>query len=402
MSRSDPKPFWWNARQCYYLRIDGKSIKLSPDKDEAYRQYYAIMASRAAERKAPLVRYNDVTPVLQIFNDFLGWSLTHNVSTTHYCYRRYLVSLAKTLPSTLMVRDFSLEHFDAWIATHRTGSHSATRRGALIAVKRAMNWGMRSRKLTMNPFQYVEVPPPGKRTLVITEAEFAILLSCARPKEFHDLLRFCWLTGARAMEVYILQWEHVKLEEKIIVLPKESAKGKKHPRTIVLCNEALELLKALPHREGHLFRTPEGSPYNSKETAEAFERLRYARGLLKLQEMNWQPDKGKLDRLLASGQNLHNAMRILTSRALCGLLPKISITTFRHTFCTRALKAGMNTVTVAELMGHTSTDMVSRVYQHLGLDKQHLHRQLDQLNSKPKVGEPPATPPPEPPCPSGD
>jgi integrase len=46
--------------------------------------------------------------------------------------------------------------------------------------------------------------------------------------------------------------------------------------------------------------------------------------------------------------------------------------TYRHTFVTDALENGVGVAQVAELLGHTSTDMVMSHYQHLSEKREHL------------------------------
>ncbi|MCU9931040.1 tyrosine-type recombinase/integrase, partial [Escherichia coli] len=45
---------------------------------------------------------------------------------------------------------------------------------------------------------------------------------------------------------------------------------------------------------------------------------------------------------------------------------------YRHAFATQALVSGVDIATVAELLGHASTEMISRHYGHLANEKQHL------------------------------
>jgi integrase len=44
----------------------------------------------------------------------------------------------------------------------------------------------------------------------------------------------------------------------------------------------------------------------------------------------------------------------------------------RHTFATQALLNGVGVAQVAELLGHTSTEMVSKVYGHLAGEVAHM------------------------------
>ena len=43
-------PFWWRKQTgCYYVQIDGKQVRLSPDLDEAWRLYHELMGGKPEE-----------------------------------------------------------------------------------------------------------------------------------------------------------------------------------------------------------------------------------------------------------------------------------------------------------------------------------------------------------------
>jgi integrase len=69
-----------------------------------------------------------------------------------------------------------------------------------------------------------------------------------------------------------------------------------------------------------------------------------------------------------------NAIRIRFRRLRKRLgLPKgVVAYTYRHSFCTDALEKGVPIATVAELMGHVDSKMVSAVYSKLSQRRQHL------------------------------
>ena len=68
--------------------------------------------------------------------------------------------------------------------------------------------------------------------------------------------------------------------------------------------------------------------------------------------------------------------------------------TYRHSFVTDALENGVGVAQVAELLGHTSTDMVMQHYQHLREKREHLKQAAiqatkqngQQAASAPKAG----------------
>ena len=57
--------------------------------------------------------------------------------------------------------------------------------------------------------------------------------------------------------------------------------------------------------------------------------------------------------------------------ARAGLTKKVSPHTFRHTAATMMLRRGMNAILVAQVLGHSSLQMVQRVYSHLAPDDAH-------------------------------
>ena len=57
------------------------------------------------------------------------------------------------------------------------------------------------------------------------------------------------LTGCRREEIGSLLWSEIDLETRTITLPKERTKnGQEH--IVPLCDAAVEILKAIPHRAG--------------------------------------------------------------------------------------------------------------------------------------------------------
>jgi site-specific recombinase XerD len=59
----------------------------------------------------------------------------------------------------------------------------------------------------------------------------------------------------------------------------------------------------------------------------------------------------------------------------------ITVYAYRHSFATDALLAGNSLAVVAELLGHSDTRMVGKVYGHLDQQKSHL---LDAVNETAK------------------
>lgn len=62
---------------------------------------------------------------------------------------------------------------------------------------------------------------------------------------------------------------------------------------------------------------------------------------------------------------------------------------YRHSFATSALERGVGVAQVAELLGHTSTDMVMRVYGHLDQRVRYMREQAERA-TRPPAGDSPA------------
>ena len=61
----------------------------------------------------------------------------------------------------------------------------------------------------------------------------------------------------------------------------------------------------------------------------------------------------------------------------------------RHAFGTNAILNGVDVVTVAQLMGHESLDMIKKVYAHLADKHEHLQDAMEQVRRRPAPAKPP-------------
>ncbi len=69
------------------------------------------------------------------------------------------------------------------------------------------------------------------------------------------------------------------------------------------------------------------------------------------------------------------AKRKLTIKRASELVPRYSLYALRHSWATNALKRGVDSLTVAVLMGHSDPSTLARVYQHLSHNPEHLLEQ---------------------------
>ena len=141
---------------------------------------------------------------------------------------------------------------------------------------------------------------------------------------------------ARPQELLALEARHVDLVVGRLVFPQTEAKGKKRIRVVYLNDTAAAIVRRLTAKypEGKLLRNEDGVAWTRHAVSCRFLRLKKH-----------------------------------TGRKLC-------LYNFRHSFCHRGLKAGVDPITLANLMGHVDTAMIARVYSNLAQDPEYLLKSL--------------------------
>jgi len=148
----------------------------------------------------------------------------------------------------------------------------------------------------------------------------------------------------------------------------------------------------LKHPTGKLFRNTRGKAWTTESVNCAFCRLQQRMGKAvateddiaigdrELQKFvkNLSPTrtvKGTVVR--KSDKELQQeARRKLLNKKYASLAPKLCLYVFRHSFATRALESGVDSLTVALLLGHADVSQTARVYQHLSHNPTHLRKEL--------------------------
>lgn len=161
-------------------------------------------------------------------------------------------------------------------------------------------------------------------------------MAAIKDEPFREFVSAMQETGCRPSEVARVTAADVNLDAGLWVLKQhKTAKKTRRPRVVYLTPAMVELTRKLvgKYPEGPLFRGPCGGRSFSRNNVRCrFKRLRE-----------------KLPHLAG-----------------------VVAYSYRHTFATEALSNGVGIAQVAELMGHTSTEMVSSVYGHLAERLSHM------------------------------
>jgi integrase len=100
-----------------------------------------------------------------------------------------------------------------------------------------------------------DIPPPAIRWLTLEEAN-RLIEACG--DHLRPLIVFMIYTGARIGEALWLDWRHVNLTRRHVVFPKTKNGD---ARGVPLHERVVVALANLPHRDGEVFRRPDGFPY---------------------------------------------------------------------------------------------------------------------------------------------
>jgi integrase len=325
MPRRHPQPFWREFMQCWYVQIGKKQVKLSADRDEAFRLYYELMGRKPEEKPPPPTSQ----PVVELLDSFLDWCQKNKAPTTYKWYRHHLQLLTSALPPDLPVSELKPYHLSKVITQNPEWSNNS-KYDFVSACQRAFNWALDEELIERSPVARMKKPAREARELAVSPVEYAQVMASVTEPNFRDLIELSWETGARVQELRKIEARYVQ-ESRVVFPPKES-KGKKYSRVIYLTERGKEIIRRLceANPTGPILLNSEGRPWTKDAMNCAFTRL--------------QKKIGK----------------------------KYHLGAFRKGFATEALKSGVDTVTLAHLMGHRDPSMVSRVYGHVQQDPEHM------------------------------
>lgn len=326
-----PKPFWRAARSSWFVQVAGKQVKLSGDKDEAFRLYHELMARPPEQRVVKQPAPSDLLAV-EVLDRFLDWCQKNRSKSTYVSQLYYSKKLTPTLPAYLPVAELKPYHLTR-VMDAQEGWSTNTKHNFVTAISRAFNWAVDEGLIDRSPIFRMKKPAREARELTASPTDFSEIISVVKEPHLRDLIELAWETGARVQELRKIEARYYEPAANRIVFPPSQAKGKKHHRVIYLGSErAAEIVKRLceENENGPILLNSEGRPWNKDSINCAFCRI-----------------EKKIGR-------------------------KLHLGAMRKGFCTEALKAGVDTQTLSHLMGHANGAMISRVYSRVQADPVHM------------------------------
>ncbi|MEZ5944369.1 MAG: tyrosine-type recombinase/integrase [Planctomycetaceae bacterium] len=386
MSRPN-KPWFRKSNKTWYVWHDGRQVNLGKDKKAAHQKFYELMALPEA---APRPVVTKTISVAEVVDYFMEWTQQNRATDTYEWYRYRLERLCRRYP-TLAAEDLKPFHVEQWASSYELSTTS--RRNYLRAIKRCYRWAHRQGYLKTDPIVGLEVPRSESRETVLTQGEFDTLMSLVRSPELADLMNVTWLTGCRPQESLIVEAQHVDVANQRWIFRTSESKGKKVSRVVYLNDEAMEIVTRLMRQypTGPIFRNSTGQPWTTDAVNCGFTALQTRMGKIAMQANGIEVSPDEINAFVLTLSPIHSvkgeivtkspaklrqeAKRKLIQRKVKELVPRYSLYALRHSFATNALRNGVDSLTVAILLGHQDPSTLARVYQHLNQNPEHL---LDQ------------------------
>lgn len=298
--------------------------------------FYELMGAKPAER-LPEDR------VIDVLDAFITWSREHRAAITVDRYEEFCQDFVRASDDgppfgAFPINQLSPKHVTSWLNQRATWGPT-TKRNAITALQRGFNWAVKNFNLARNPIKGMEKPQAHNRTGLVTPDEFEKLLTAIPDQRFRDLLIVGFDSGARPFEVKDLEARHCRFDKQIAVIPKDEAKGRKHPRTIYFPTErSMEIVRrlSLEYPEGPLFRNRLGNKWTGLAVKCRLEELDHVLGR------------------------------------------RVRHYDLRHSFVTRKIASGVDSHVVAKLAGHRDTKMLDAVYSHVSDDYEYMLKQAQR------------------------
>ncbi len=369
-----PKP-WFRKGRGWFVTVGGKQHNLGRDRKAAFQEYYRLMQQSPERRE---VSGKSMAAIIDAFLEFCS----KNRAPDTYRWYRDLLQKFISVHKDLRVDDIRPFHVQRWVDSYDHLSKTS-RRNHMRSVKRCMKWALAQGYIDTNPLQHLTIPIGDRKEVLVSEDEFAKVLDYASPDSLRDLFMTTWETGCRPQESLRVQARHVDEANQRWVIPPSEAKGEKMTRIVYLSDKAFQITKTLmgKYPTGNLFRNGDGKPWTADSVNSAVDRIRLRMGKEQMRLHGLRVEEARIDEFAKTlkptrksngavrdktrSELRSEAKRKLTAQLTNSLVPRFSLYAFRHSFATHALERGVDSVTVAVLMGHSDPSMLAKVYQHL-------------------------------------
>lgn len=335
---SRPNKVWFRKDIGWWMvTLGGKKIRLAQgrqNRTQAEQKFHELKAIGFRPAGGSDAR------VMDIIEAFLAWSKVHRSAETNRNHIWYGQKFAEHC-GYVNASELRPIHVTQFIDAHRWGQ--TTERNARRSIYRAFSWAADEGLVSANPLKGMKCPGALARQRAMTDQEFRALLRASK-RNFKVLLFALRMTGCRPKEARTLKWNQVLSDR--WVLPQHKTVGKTHKPRIVYLTRPMQRLMMVLRTEAERGGSTDGYVFFNDR------------------KLPWTV----------------NAIRLRLNRLKKKLNLSVDLCCYhaRHAFGTAAVLNGVDVLTVAQLMGHSSLNMVSRVYVHLAGEHAHFHQAVQR------------------------
>jgi integrase len=317
------EPFYRKSRKAWYLQVGKRQIKLAENKAEAWAKWHSLMShGEPCEESKPTLK--------TICESFLNETKSSRSEKTWQWYGMYIDRLLLGIKGDTVAENVSMTDVQMLILK-QVGWKQNTRHNFGRAVQRVFSWAEKNNLIEKNPVKHLEKCPTEAREDYVTPEQWAFIEPRLPEGPFKDLLILAWDTGMRPQELIRIEARHFRKDERMVVFPASEAKGKKRPRVVYLATErAFEIIArcSCVNQVGPILTNSNGRPWNKMSVNCSMRRMAKKIGI------------------------------------------KTHLGAFRKSYCTEALKNGVDPITLAKLMGHVDAGMIMKVYSQVHQDRE--------------------------------
>lgn len=307
--RRGDSPYWWT-----WVYVDGKRQRAST---KCTDRRAALAAASAMQREALAPRDpHALETVADALLAFLDVPVERAPGTVK-AYHQRAANLADHI-GAIQLAKLTRHHIESYVQARRAGPRTV--RAELMVLRASLRLA-KQRGRSVPDLDVLAVPVPGKiepKERWLTRQEYAALMAELRP-HWADWVRVAVYTGARLEEVNGLTWQDVDLAASVLRIRGSKSAGS--DRRVPIAVPLMDWLVAQPVRSGPLVR-----------------------------KMIFQ----------------RRAFEVACRRAG---IPRCTPHDLRRTFASWLLQEGVPERDIADLLGHTKTNLVRSVYAKTSLDR---------------------------------
>ena len=329
------EPFFKKSHNGWYVRVGRQDVFLAKTQEAAWQEYRRLLAYSASSGEGATV-----AGVLIAYLD----ELRPSVSADRYAkVSRYARQFIEYVGTFREAAEISRGDILAWLNEDKKGDKQNSRfwsvsakRDAGQVVRSAFRWAMNEGMISKNPAANLRLEQPAPRSQTIDyETHRRLVLDAMASKKSRSFALYLIASrcGARPQQIREVAKESIFHHGQAWIFHNHKTRQKTGRPLVVPLSPCLQTLTRIlaANRDGKLFLNDRGSPWTKDSVSLRLRRLREKLGI-----------KG------------------------------VVAYSYRHTFATDAMLSGAPIATVAAMLGHTDTKMVSQVYGHLDQHTWHL------------------------------